>query len=112
MKTPEEILKFYKSKTWHLARDYCKMNNHYCCEECGSPKDLEVHHKIALTLTNYQDPMIALNQDNLQCLCRTCHMAKRGAGVLRDDLVFTDSGQIVPREYETRSTPPTNTSDF
>ena len=108
MRTPEEILKFYKSKEWIRARDYCKIKNRFICEECGSPKDLEVHHKIALTLDNYKDPMIALNQDNLQCLCRSCHMAKRSGGILRNDLVFTEDGDIIPREYEIR-TPPVDT---
>lgn len=108
MRTPEEILKFYKSKEWIRARDYCKIKNRFICEECGSPKDLEVHHKTALTLDNFQDPMIALNQDNLQCLCRSCHMSKRSGGILRNDLVFTEDGDIIPKEYEIR-TPPVDT---
>ncbi len=111
MQTPEDILKFYKSKEWVRARDLCKMRNRFVCEECGSPKDLEVHHKIALTLANYQDPMISLNQDNLQCLCRSCHMAKRGIGIIRNDLMFTEAGDIVPREYCLRVDTPPLSSD-
>ena len=34
----------------------------------------EVHHKIRLTPENISNPAIALNWDNLELLCKKCHM--------------------------------------
>jgi 5-methylcytosine-specific restriction endonuclease McrA len=34
----------------------------------------EVHHKIRLTPENLADPQISLNWDNLELLCKQCHM--------------------------------------
>ena len=106
-RTPEELLRWYShNKAWHRARDLCKMRNRYMCEECGRSGELEVHHKIALTLDNYRDPMISLNQDNLQCLCRSCHMVKRGAGAIIDCIDFTEYGDLILKEYYERNDNP------
>ena len=32
-----------------------------------------VHHKIALTPDNINDPSVSLSWDNLELLCRDCH---------------------------------------
>ena len=40
--------------------------------------NLEVHHKIHLTLDNVDDPSIALNLDNLLLLCKECHNKMHG----------------------------------
>ena len=42
--------------------------------ETGSKeRPLEVHHKTPLTAANITDPSVALNWDNLELLCKTCH---------------------------------------
>ena len=37
-----------------------------------------MHHKVRLTVDNIHDPMITLNFDNLELLCRECHAAEHG----------------------------------
>lgn len=38
----------------------------------------EVHHIVELTQDNINNPAIALNLDNLVCLCRECHQKRHG----------------------------------
>ena len=46
--------------------------------EAGSKdRPLEVHHKIPLTADNFKDPKVALNWDNLELLCKSCHDEER-----------------------------------
>ena len=56
------------------------------CERClkrgiietgSKDRPLEVHHKIPLTAENLKDPKVALNWDNLELLCKTCHDTER-----------------------------------
>lgn len=69
--------RFYKSKEWHTCRDSYLKSVGYFCERCKAKGIYEaariVHHKIYLTEDNYKDPSIALNFDNLEALCQTCH---------------------------------------
>ena len=48
------------------------------CERCAKKglivPGMEVHHKIKLTPENINDPMVALNWDNLELLCKDCHL--------------------------------------
>lgn len=48
------------------------------CERCAKKGLIvpgrEVHHKIKLTPENINDPAIALNWDNLELLCKDCHL--------------------------------------
>ena len=48
------------------------------CERCYADGKItagdEVHHKIRLTPENLGDPSIALNWDNLELLCKDCHI--------------------------------------
>jgi len=71
---------FYVSWAWiKCARAYKRSVNGLCerCRKVGLivPGE-EVHHKIRLTPENINDPKIALNWDNLECLCKACHMAE------------------------------------
>ena len=69
---------FYNSKEWKAVRDFCLMRDRYLCVNCGRPAE-EVHHIVHLTEKNIYDPKVALNPDNLKCLCRDCHFeAHRG----------------------------------
>lgn len=42
------------------------------CERCGQI-GIEVHHILKLTINNFNDSSVSLNQDNLELLCRDCH---------------------------------------
>lgn len=69
-------LKFYKSKNWK-AKSVSYRKQHPLCERCLKkglyvPAQL-VHHKIHIDQSNFEDPMILLNDNNLESLCRECH---------------------------------------
>ena len=54
-----------------------------------------VHHKIELSESNYLDPMIALNPDNLEALCFRCHqMEHHGKKEIGEDLYFDENGNV------------------
>lgn len=68
---------FYNSPAWHDCRNAYAKSKHNLCERClanGVYKPGEiVHHKIHLTPININDPMITLNWNNLELVCRDCH---------------------------------------
>lgn len=70
--------KFYKSPEWIKQRNYMMNKQDHLCQECLSKGEYtpaeEVHHQIFLRPSNINDPMIALDENNLVCLCRNCHM--------------------------------------
>ena len=76
----KSIRQFYNSREWRtVAKTYAKSKN-LLCERCLK-KGLvvpyeEVHHKTRLTVQNINDPSIAFNFNNLECLCRNCHEAE------------------------------------
>lgn len=67
--------RFYKSAAWQQARRLALIRDHGLCRTpgCYMPAE-EVHHIVELTPTNIGDPRISLSLDNLQSLCRECHM--------------------------------------
>lgn len=87
--------KFYNSKQWKLCRESFKMSKFGICERCNMPGE-EVHHKIHLTPSNINDPMITLSWDNLELLCMSCHsihhMSKHS--VVREDVMFNSNGEL------------------
>lgn len=46
-------------------------------EPGSKDRPLEVHHKKPLTAENLTDPRVALNWENLELLCKTCHDEER-----------------------------------
>ena len=59
--------KFYDSRAWRVCREgYAESKRHLC----------ERHHKTKLTPANITDPSITLNWDNLELLCKDCHLAE------------------------------------
>ena len=69
---------FYKSGAWMKCRRAYASSKGNLCERCWSaglivPGD-EVHHKVKLTPENITDPAVTLNWDNLELLCKDCHM--------------------------------------
>lgn len=80
---------FYKTWTWMKCARAYKQSQSGLCERCWSkglivPGD-EVHHKIKLTPENINDPAIALNWDNLELLCKNCHMEEHNRTRWRAD---------------------------
>lgn len=98
--------KLYASKAWKQCRDAYKAYKHGICERCGAPGD-EVHHKTYLTPANVNDPEIVFGWNNLELLCRSCHIEehekhknlKQGRPAREADIriMFDDNGQPIPR---------------
>ena len=67
---------FYHSKAWGDCRK-SYIVQHPLCERCLAKGQIVpsyiVHHKVYLTDDNLNNPEIALNHDNLEALCFTCH---------------------------------------
>ena len=69
---------FYSSSAWiNCRRRYAKSVGGLC--ECCLKRGLytpgtQVHHKNKLTPENVNNPEVALNWDNLELLCRDCHL--------------------------------------
>jgi 5-methylcytosine-specific restriction endonuclease McrA len=59
---------FYSSTAWRTARTKARARDG-CCTKCGTTDYLTVHH---ITPVN-EAPHLALDLDNLQTLCRSCH---------------------------------------
>ena len=69
---------FYKSQVWmDCARGY-RRSVGGLCERCKAKGRIvpcvEVHHKIRLTPENIKRPEAALNWNNLEALCKDCHL--------------------------------------
>ena len=81
---------FYRSWSWiKCARAY-KADRGGLCERCLAKGLItpgeEVHHKIHLTPENINNPKISLNFDNLELLCKNCHLEEhRGVRWRADD---------------------------
>ena len=96
---------FYKSKAWKSCRAEYIKRQHYLCENClkqGIYKPAEiVHHKIKLTPLNIEHPEIALNFDNLEALCRSCHAAEHEDDIRKEKakrFTVDESGKVFSRE--------------
>ena len=68
---------FYGSVAWQNCRERYKRKKGGLCEVCLmqgkiTPGEI-VHHKVHLHSRNINDPKVALNEDNLQLVCRQCH---------------------------------------
>jgi 5-methylcytosine-specific restriction enzyme A len=87
---------FYKSSQWRAVRRIVLNRDHFTCRDCDG-RASEVHHIVELTPENINDPTIALNLDNLESLCWSCHDKRtKGCGDVAVGLRFDDSGQLVP----------------
>lgn len=98
--------KLYESKAWKQCRDSYFAAHHGICERCGAP-GVEVHHRKKLTPANINDPEIVFGWENLELLCRDCHIAehekaknlRHGKPVNESELrvMFDENGQPKPR---------------
>ena len=93
---------FYESAAWRQTREYILKRDAGLCVHCGEPGVI-VHHKIELTPRNIDDPMITLNEENLETVCRTCHaIIHEGTPPIADGLAFDAAGNII---HATQSPP-------
>jgi predicted kinase len=98
--------KIYGTKAWKQCRDAYRAYRHGICERCGAPGD-EVHHKEYLTPANINDPEVVFGWNNLELLCRSCHIEehekrrnlKQGRPAREADIriMFDSAGNPVPR---------------
>lgn len=70
--------RFYSSKAWQDCRAEYMKRAHYLCEDClrrGIYKPgVIVHHLEELTPFNIDNPEISMGFNNLELLCRECHL--------------------------------------
>ena len=73
---------FYRSKEWEAFRKVIieqrtDADGYVHCTMCGKailkPYDIIIHHKQELSDANVNDAMIALNPDNVEIVCFSCH---------------------------------------
>ena len=81
--------KFYMSPEWIRCRESYAVSRGWLCERCAAEGKIipgvEVHHKIRLTRENLRDPDVALNWENLELLCKDCHLKEHDKRVARTD---------------------------
>lgn len=90
---------FYNSKQWRQTREYILKRDCYLCVMCGNAAE-EVHHKIHLTPSNINNPMITLHESNLISLCGDCHKRihsadKTKAGNILPLIAFDEEGNPI-----------------
>ena len=76
---------------------------HHLCERClrkgiMTPAEI-VHHKIELTPENSDDPLITLNTDNLEAVCRECHAQVHEYYQSKKRYKILEGGRVVSREF-------------
>lgn len=104
---------FYNSKAWKEARDaYIRQRvaiDGGLCQTCHEAPGFIVHHKIALTPDNIDNPDITLNLENYRYDCKSCHDQEEShSGWHRKEKLlveFDSSGQPI-RKLEKNSYPP------
>lgn len=110
----------YKSKAWKEIRKYIWIKQSCTCNRCKRAVYVDglsqwippekrltgiVHHKKYLTDTNYTDPIIAYNEDNLEGICIDCHNQEHfNKRVIRKGLWFDEQGNLT-------DIPPRSTKD-
>lgn len=94
MGKPKELHRFYKSDSWQVAREIKIRVANGKCERCGALGE-EVHHIKKLTVHNVVDPMISLNQENLELLCKDCHNKEHNRFTKEKE--FDSDGNLIPR---------------
>ncbi|MHC1772959.1 MAG: AAA family ATPase [Flexilinea sp.] len=84
-----ELQRFYARKAWMELRWMLIVQRFGVCARCGKSfaddtSKLIAHHKIALTEKTINDPLIALNPDNIEIVCNGCHNHMHHRGLSKD----------------------------
>lgn len=73
---------FYDSKQWRKSRKaYIAKRisiDGGLCEECSERLGYMVHHTVALTPDNINNPEVSLNHNLLEYVCKQCHDREEG----------------------------------
>lgn len=104
---------FYNSKVWKDTKNNVWLKQHLLCNRCGKPvyvdgisewipKDKRrtgiVHHIIYLNDTNVYDDSIALDENNLEGICKECHEEEHHQDIAkRKDYMFNEDGELVKK---------------
>lgn len=83
---------FYNSKAWRNVSTHYMLKKHYICERCGGVASI-CHHKHWLNEWNVNDMRVSLDEQNLECLCQSCH--NREHATREGACVFSADGQVV-----------------
>ncbi len=78
---------FYKSKEWKQCRAAYAKSVGGLCERCFAKgmivPGVIVHHKTHISPENITNPLVTLNWENLELLCRDCHGEEHSANTRR-----------------------------
>lgn len=98
----QTIRQFYNSKEWQRCRTSYTKKAKGLCERCLKKGIVqvgeEVHHKTRLTNENVNNPMISLNFDNLELLCKNCHHEEHDKVQGRRYRVDKKTGKVIDLE--------------
>lgn len=102
---------FYNSKAWKQVKNNIWIKQHLLCNRCHKPvyvdglsdylpKDKRrtgiVHHKVYLNDSNVYDDSIALDEKNLEGICKDCHELEHHQDqVTRDEYIFDELGNLI-----------------
>ena len=80
---------FYSSTAWKRTRAAYAKSKGNLCERCLKKglivPGVIVHHKVYLTPENINGPAVSLNWNNLELLCKNCHMEEHSKTRWRAD---------------------------
>ena len=104
---------FYNSKAWKLVRKNVWLKQNLLCSRCHKPVYVDgisewipkeqrrtgiVHHKIYLDNFNVSDDAIALDEKNLEGICKECHELEHHKDqVTRNEFMFNEDGDLIQR---------------
>lgn len=100
---PVELRAFYHSKRWKQTREAYIAKQHGLCEQCLTRGLITpgriVHHRQKLTVETVNDINIALNHDNLELLCQSCHNRDEynEHGLHSTRYVWLEDGTLAPK---------------
>ena len=104
---------FYNSKAWKRVKTSIWLKQNLLCNRCHKPvyvdglsdylpKDKRrigiVHHKIYLDNANVYDDSIALDENNLEGICKDCHELEHHQDqVTREEYAFDELGNLIKK---------------
>ena len=92
--------KFYKSKQWEKCRiAFIATLKDKTCPRCKKRKGKIVHHKEEITPENINNPMITLNFENFEYICKQCHTQEHlRYKSTNKDVQFYEEGNLIKKK--------------
>ncbi|WP_028392733.1 HNH endonuclease [Bacillus cihuensis] len=72
-KRNKEARAFYKSAAWMKCRQVVLIRDNYLCQECLRKGKITIGNTVHHIKHLEEHPELALDIDNLECICRPCH---------------------------------------